>query len=248
MARIIVLQHVAYEILGTMNPLFKQQGIGIRYINFSRDPDARPSLDGYDGLVILGGPMSVNESDLYPHLEFEIELIKEAMQRQMPVLGICLGAQLIAKANGAFISKNPCKEIGWYDVKATEEGKQDSFFRHFQGTEKIFQWHGDTFDIPNNATKLAKNETCFNQAFKINDNVYGLQFHLEVDEALIERWLTTPIHIEELKNLKQPIDSDLIRRETPKLISRSKQLSQQVFSEFTNLIGHKPKTKTPPLR
>src|SRR6056297_3056447 len=107
MARIIVLQHVAFEILGTMNPLFKQQGISIRYINFSREPDARPRLDGYDGLVILGGPMSVNESHLYPHLKFEMELIKQAMKQQMPILGICLGAQLIAKANGAAIKKKP---------------------------------------------------------------------------------------------------------------------------------------------
>ncbi len=248
MAKVIVIQHVSFEILGTMNALFKDQGIRIKYVNFSRTPDKKPSVKGYDGLVILGGPMNVDDTEYYPHLQTEIAMIQEAMVLDIPILGICLGAQLIAKANKAKVCKNPVKEIGWYDVTPTKEGADDTFFKHFAGTQKIFQWHGDTFAIPANAVKLAASETCANQAFKINHNIYGFQFHLEVDEALIHRWLTTPIHVEELKKLKGIIEPDEIKKKTITYIENSKALSKKVFGEFIHLIGHKPKPKIPPLR
>jgi anthranilate/para-aminobenzoate synthase component II len=104
--RLLVFQHVAHEILGTLDPLLKRAGFRIRYVNFSRQPDAQPSLDGYDGLIILGGPMSVNDSDRLPHLGTEMHLIEQAMKRDLPLMGICLGAQLIAKALGAAVYPN----------------------------------------------------------------------------------------------------------------------------------------------
>src|ERR1041385_5239346 len=127
--RLLVLQHVAHEILGTLDPLLKRAGFRIRYINFSRHPDAQPSVDGYDGLVILGGPMSVDDSDRLPHLVTEMHLIEQAMKRDLPVLGICLGAQLIAKTLGAAVYPNREKEIGWYDVAPSDDAKKQTFFR-----------------------------------------------------------------------------------------------------------------------
>src|SRR5204863_9872367 len=116
MKKLLVLQHVAHELLGTLNPLLKRSGFRIRYVNFARHPDAQPSLDGYNWLVVLGGPMSVNDADRLPHLTTEMRLIEEALRRNIPVLGICLGAQLIAKTLGADVYPNKEKEIGWYDV------------------------------------------------------------------------------------------------------------------------------------
>src|SRR5207302_270606 len=155
MKKLLVFQHVPHEILGTLNPLLKSAGFRIRYVNFGRHPDAQPTLDGYHGLVVLGGPMSVNDSDRLPHLTTEMKLIEEAMKRNLPVLGICLGAQLIAKTLGARVYPNQEKEIGWYDVTTTEEAESDLVFSQFQGIEKIFQWHGETFDIPHSASHLA---------------------------------------------------------------------------------------------
>src|SRR5258706_612346 len=112
MKKLLVCQHVPHEILGTLNPLLKRAGFRIRYVNFARHPDAQPRLDGYDGLVILGGPMSVNDSHRLPHLSTEMKLIEAALQRNLPVLGICLGSQLIAKTLGANVYPNREKEIG----------------------------------------------------------------------------------------------------------------------------------------
>ncbi len=131
MRKILDFQHVAHEILGNLNPLFKSAGFRIRYVNFGPHPDAQPSLNGTQGLVILGGPMSVDQTDEYPYLLTEVRLIQQAIDHQIPVLGICLGAQLIAKALGANVKRNGEKEIGWYPVFLTEEGRHDPVLRHF---------------------------------------------------------------------------------------------------------------------
>jgi GMP synthase (glutamine-hydrolysing) len=237
MARIIVLQHVPYEILGTMNPLLKQMGIRIKYVNFGRHPHAVPNVEGYHGLVILGGPMNVDQVAHYPHLETEIKVIQHAMRLQIPILGICLGAQLIAKANGAKVEKHSCTEIGWYPLEKTAAGEQDPLLCHMNSQETIFQWHGDTFAIPDNAQHLVRGHTCENQAFRIGDNVYGFQFHLEVDAAMIERWLNVAVHKAELSKLEGQIDPAIIRAEIPKYIDRSMALSKLVFTEFCKLVG-----------
>ena len=113
MSRIIVCQHVAYEILGTLHPLIKEAGLRLRYVNFERDPGARPTLDGYDGLVVLGGPMNVDQTEEFPFLATEVELVGEAVARDMPVLGICLGGQLVARAFGARVYDQGTFDFGF---------------------------------------------------------------------------------------------------------------------------------------
>lgn len=244
MSKLLVFQHVAYEILGTLDPLLRGAGFRIRYVNFGRNPDAKPSLDGYDGLIILGGPMNVDQVDQYSHLATEINLIQGAIHRRLPTLGICLGAQLVAKAVGADVRRNREKEIGWYSISLTDEGKSDPLFAHFQDTERIFQWHGDTFEIPEGADHIASSSTCENQAFRYGDNVYGFQFHLEVDEKLIERWLQVPAHKREIENLKGKVDPEVIKQETSLYINRLKQLSSRTFGEFIKLFGIEKRSKT----
>ncbi|MCE7904046.1 MAG: type 1 glutamine amidotransferase [Gammaproteobacteria bacterium PRO9] len=160
MPRLLVFQHVPHEILGTLDPLLKDAGFRIRYVNFGRDPGAVPDLDGYDGLIVLGGPMNCDEVTRYRHLATEVGAIRTAVGDGKPVLGICLGAQLLARALGAPVTRNPRKEIGWYDLMPTDEGRQDPLFRHFDEVEKVFQWHGDTFAIPPGAMHLAHSEAC----------------------------------------------------------------------------------------
>lgn len=237
MKKLLVFQHVPHEILGTLNPLLKRAGFRIRYVNFARHPDVQPTLDGYDGLVVLGGPMSVNDADRLPHLRTEMKLIEDAMKRNLPVLGICLGAQLIAKTLGSGVYVNKEKEIGWYDVSPTDHAERDPLLRAFQKTEKIFQWHGETFDIPRTGLHLAFSSLCANQAFRYGANVYGFQFHLEVDEGMIHRWLRVGENRDEIAALGGKIDPDRIHTETPTHITRLNQLSDRIFGEFIKLFG-----------
>ena len=248
MPRLLVFQHVAHEILGTLDPLLREAGFRIKYVNFQRHPDAAPNLTGYDGLIVLGGPMNVDEVEKYPNLETEVRLIREAVQRDMPVLGICLGSQLLAKALGAKVKKNPEKEIGWYHVAPTKDGESDPLLSNFHNKELIFQWHGDTFDLPKGAKLLASSPLCKNQAFKFGDNIYGFQFHLEVDKPMIERWLNVPENKREIEELDGKIDPDRIKSDTPQYIARLTELSNSVFGNFIELFGYNKKRKTLPSR
>jgi GMP synthase (glutamine-hydrolysing) len=248
MGKILVCQHVPYEILGTFNPLLKEHGFRLRYVNFGRTPDAQPKLDGYQGLVILGGPMCLDQSDRFPHLKYEMQLIEQALRQDIPVLGICLGAQLMAKTLGAWVGPNQEKEIGWYNLDLTQAGQEDPVLRHLKPVEKIFQWHGDTFTLPQGAVHLASSSACTQQAFRYGNKSYALQFHLEVDEPMIERWLQVPGHVAELAALQGKIDPKQILRETPQYIGRLKELSRLTFGEFLKTFGFEKKYRTPPSR
>jgi GMP synthase (glutamine-hydrolysing) len=248
MKKILVLQHVAHELLGTLNPLLKKSGFRIRYVNFARHRDARPSLDGYDGLVVLGGPMSANDTGLLPHLTVEMNLIEEALRRNLPVLGICLGAQLIAMTLGAAVYPNRQKEIGWYDVSPTEHAQRDPLLSAFAENEMIFQWHGETFDIPKSAHHLAYSSLCAHQAFRYDANVYGLQFHLEVDEPMIHRWLRVAENIKEIASIGDSNAHERIHSQTPAHMARLTQLSERVFGEFIKLFGIDKKFRHLPSR
>lgn len=248
MRRLLVFQHVAYEILGNLDPLLRDARFRIRYINFGREPEAKPEISRYNGLIVLGGPMNCDQCERYPHLATEIGAIQQAIRDGKPVLGICLGAQLIARALGARVRKNPTQEIGWYELNPTGEGRQDPLCRQFADRQQIFQWHGDTFDIPHGAVRLASSPECRNQAFRFKHNVYGFQFHLEVDEPMIMRWLHTPsmAHAAEQAGGSGRIEE--IRRQTAMHIENSIALGNRVFGEFVHLFDRPPKRTTLPSR
>lgn len=239
MKKVLVFQHVPYEILGTLDPLLRAAGYRIRYVNFGREPDTEPDVDKYQGLIVLGGPMNVDMVEKYPHLKTEVRLIKRAMEQGIPILGICLGAQLIAKTLGAKVGKNSEKEIGWYDISLTDAGKEDPLMRHLVDTRSIFEWHSDTFELPKGAVHLASGSTCLNQAFRYGENVYGFQFHMEVDEPLVERWLNTPVYQAEIAQTDGKVDPARIRQQTSEKISGLNELSIEVFGEFLNLMGRR---------
>ena len=170
-----VLQHVPFEGLGSIKPWLDARGATISWTRFYQSPQL-PDLAEVDFLIALGGPMSVNDEAELPWLVEEKRFIAEAIGAGKPVLGICLGAQLIASALGARVYPNKLKEIGWFDINGTSDGS--SCFQ-FPDLAKVFHWHGETFDLPLGAVRLASSPACENQAFQIGSNVIGLQFHLE---------------------------------------------------------------------
>jgi GMP synthase-like glutamine amidotransferase len=185
-------------------------------------------------IVILGGPMNVYEEDRYPFLREEDLFIKEAIQRGKTVLGICLGAQLIAKALGARVTKAPVKEIGWYDVSLTRAGSHDPLFPRFPRTFPVFQWHEDTFDIPSAGELIATSNPILHQAFRYGENAYGLQFHLEVTKEMIRDWMKT--YEEEFNGSKTPLLPKLkILNETEKKIEPYKKRGITFFKNFLKL-------------
>jgi GMP synthase (glutamine-hydrolysing) len=233
MRRLLVFQHVAHETLGSLDPLLRDAGFRIRYVNYSVRPDAKPSLNRYRGLVVLGGPMNCDQVDRYPHLRREVEAIQQMIDAGKPVLGICLGSQLIARALGARVRKNPVKEIGWYDLETTYEGRNDPVFGRLGKTQKIFQWHGDTFDIPDHAVRLASSPDCRNQAFRYGENVYGLQFHLEVDQPMIERWLLNGGNQREIAD-RWDMGAKIaeIRHDTNRYVDDSLAIGRELFGTY----------------
>ncbi len=187
---VLIIKHIEIEGPGLIEDCLKQEKIPYQILNLN--PNIRlPKPDSFTHIVILGGPMNVYEEDRYPFLKDEDLFIKEAIQRGKSILGICLGAQLIAKALGAKIFKAPVREIGWYDVSLTEIGSQDPLFSHFPKTFSVFQWHEDTFEIPNGGKLIVTSTAIPHQAFRYGENAYGLQFHLEVTEEMICEWVKT---------------------------------------------------------
>ena len=156
----------------------------------------------YSAIVSLGGPMNVYEEGKYPFLKLEDNFLKDAIKKEVPILGICLGAQLLAKAVGAKVVKAKAKEIGWYKIPLTSDGTKDPLFQGIDNELNIFQWHGDTFNIPDGGKRLAESEICPNQAFRYGRNAYGIQFHIEVTRQMIQDWIKA--YKDELDTLSLP--------------------------------------------
>ncbi len=240
----LLLQHESFEVFGTLDPVLKKEGIRIRYVNFERNPEAIPSLDGYDGLILMGGYMGVYESHIYQHLKVEMQLIEEALKRGMPILGICLGSQILAHVLGAEVRKHSEREMGWVPVHLTDKGMADPIFSHFNKSEVLFQSHGDTFEIPASADHLAFSEVCRGQAFRYGANVYGFQFHIEIDRPTIGHWLEMPENLEIFQKSNGRFEPGIILQETDRHLPRSIELSEQVFRNFLKISGaKKPKIK-----
>ncbi|UXI67176.1 type 1 glutamine amidotransferase [Tahibacter amnicola] len=237
MPRLLVFQHVAAEPLGTLDRLIRQRGHRIKFVNFEREPDAQPCLDRYRGLVVLGGPMNVEDQERRPHLKTELRAIETALAQNKPVLGICLGAQLLAHVLGAPVQRHRETEIGWYDVKTTEAGRSDPVLAPLGAVHPVFQWHSYTFEVPRDAHHLAETASCANQAFRYGQNAYGFQFHLEANRALIERWLSIPSYRDDMLAASLPHDEAAIRARTASAAAVMEATAERVFNNFLDLVG-----------
>ena len=178
--KVVAIQHVPHEPMGYIEYLLKEKGVEYEYVKVYEGEE--PELRDATHLVIMGGPMGVYDD--YPFIPKEKELIRQAFKRNVPILGICLGAQLIASALGKDVYPYK-KELGWFEVRKVEE---DPIVRDLPEVLKVFQWHGDTFELPDGAKLLYAGDLVRNQAFRIG-NAVGLQFHLEVTPEIVRDWV-----------------------------------------------------------
>jgi GMP synthase-like glutamine amidotransferase len=204
---VLVFRHAPLEGIGSIADALDRHQIACTIVGLTApgpQPPTPGALSAPSGLILMGGPMSVND-DL-PWIPHEIAAIREAVRRGIPVLGVCLGAQLIARALGARVYPNPEKEIGWAPLHWTPAAATDRLFHGFSEPETVFQWHGETFDLPPGAQHLAYSAACRHQAFRVGGNVYGIQFHPEVTPAIIEDWVLQDAACGDLREATVPID------------------------------------------
>ncbi|OGP15752.1 MAG: hypothetical protein A2054_08875 [Deltaproteobacteria bacterium GWA2_55_10] len=232
MAKALVIRHVPHEGLGIIKRPLERDFI-VEYFDMYRGAALPPAIEGYDALIVMGGPMGVYEEDRYPFIKHELRLIESALKSRVPTLGICLGSQLLAKAAGAEVYKGKDKEIGWYKVEIEREIKEDWLFLGFPDEFMVFQWHGDTFDLPKDSVRLVSSELFPNQVIKVGPSAYGIQFHLEVTEEMIREWVW--INNDELRALKGKIDPEAILKETPANIEGLHSMGKALVARFLRM-------------
>lgn len=189
MKSVVVLQHAGSENLGTIEDALSAAGVRCRYVrSFEGQPVPR-EVDDASGLIVMGGPMGVYETARFPFLLQELDLIRGFLKAERPILGVCLGSQLLAAALGATVRQGRQKEIGWYPVTASLESRRDTLWSDQPSRFVAYHWHGDVFDLPEGAVLLASSEISPVQSFRFGDRAYGLLFHLEVTKRHIQGML-----------------------------------------------------------
>jgi len=231
---VLILRHVPHESAGTLENALAKADVEFQYLDLFHEDPCSFNCRQFLGLIVLGGPMNVDEVQKHPFLGDDIRWIRQTIEAGIPLLGICLGAQLLAKAFGARVYAEEIKEIGWYPLELTIAAAEDRLFAGCGPKLTVFQWHGDTFDLPPGAVHLAQSPLYRNQAFRIGPSAYGLQFHIEMTSEMIEDWLTESCNCGELASLDY-IDAKLIRQKTPRALPGLRTLADKVLGRFAGL-------------
>ncbi|MBI2902076.1 MAG: type 1 glutamine amidotransferase [Candidatus Methylomirabilis oxyfera] len=230
MKPVLVFQHIWCETPGVFLDVLRERKRPVETVKLYEGEQPPDDLSRFSGLLVMGGPMSVNDEADYPWLKAEDRILKEALALDVPTLGICLGSQLIAKAAGGVVRRGPLKEIGWYPVRLTAAARHGRLFRESPETIEVFQWHGEYFDTPPGAVNLASSDLYPCQAFSIGQNVHGLLFHLEVTARMVNQWVET--FKEELDGVKEYIRREAILEQLPDRIDSLNRTARMVFGRF----------------
>jgi GMP synthase (glutamine-hydrolysing) len=233
-AKILIVKHIENEGAGLIEEIFRTDGWNLETVELSMGDTLPENLEGIAAAVILGGPMNVYEESKYPFLKDEDRLIRKVLVEEVPFLGICLGAQLLAKTCGARVEKASEKEIGWHTITLTEEGKRDSLFRGCSNRLAVFQWHEDTFDVPKGGDLLAVGKRCRNQVFRIGNHAYGLQCHTEITPDMVEDWM---------RGEEANADVAGIMSDTNRLCQEFRKQAVRLFSNFKQMIDSSLRTR-----
>jgi GMP synthase-like glutamine amidotransferase len=231
----IVFQHLPCEHPGIFREFMRRDGVEEVTVELDAG-DPLPTLETADALLVFGGPMNVYEEERYPWLGPETAVIREAALGGLPVLGICLGAQLLAKALGAPVTRNPVSEVGLLEIELTPAGEVDPLFAGWPRRATVVQWHGDTFAIPDGAVRLAGSADCPNQAFRFGDQAYGLQFHPEVTAAMAAEWSEIPEYAAALARVRTRLGRDPFADASSHAAPLAAR-AEQLYRNFTQLVA-----------
>jgi GMP synthase (glutamine-hydrolysing) len=209
--KVAVIMHDRSEGPGTIGEYLGAKGIEVSLVRLYAGEHLPHGVEGLDGVVSLGGPMNVYEEARYLFLREETVFLTRAISQHVPILGICLGAQMIARACGASVDKASVKELGWDEVTLTARGKQDALFASLPGTLTVFQWHEDTFAVPDGGHLLASSPKCSNQAFRYG-SAYGLQFHPEVTPPMLAEWFGSGVEGKEMLGRLEIVESEYVKQ------------------------------------
>ncbi len=232
MSKIWVMQHVRPETLGTIANALESRGISAYYIRTFDGQSVPKEMGDTDGLIVMGGPMGVYDYAVYPFLSEEMHLIEQALREEKPVLGVCLGSQLLAAALGAPVKKGKQKEIGWHSIKLTESAKADNLWMNVDPSFIAYHWHGDIFEVPDGATSLASSDLTECQAFRYGRNAYGFLFHMEVTENIIDDMVGT--FSDELR--EAGVDGREIIRDSANYLPNLQRIGGSVFQRWADLL------------
>ncbi len=232
MPSVTCFQHIDCEGPGTLETILEPLGIKLRVLKpFKGD---RVPEDLGAGLVVLGGPMGVYERDQYPWMAEELSAIEKALNQSLPILGICLGSQMLAHAAGAQVFRGALPEVGWRPITLTPEGKEDSLLQGLHDSFEVFHWHGDTFALPRGAKLLAGSDWFPHQIFKVGQKDYGFQCHLEVTEEMVESW--AQIYAKELVPAGGPTPEARVTGDLNHHAAQLESLAAKVFGKFAKLL------------
>lgn len=233
-SKALILQNASGEGPGILGDLLDRRGWDRKTIRLHRGEVIPPDWETYHVMIVMGGPMNVYEEDTYPFLATESVVIEEGLRKGLPVLGFCLGVQLMAKASGAEVFKGREKEIGWYPVRLTTEGMNDPLFKSFPDEFMMFQWHRDTYHLPQGAVRLVDSENYPNQAMRIGDMSYGFQFHFEITRDMITEWLESGR--DEIGEKHYGSLSNQIFNDTGRFLSQVHSLAESFFVPYLDSI------------
>jgi len=227
---VVIFQHVPFEGPGLIGDMLEGRGIHHVIVETYDDGPLPLSPAGYSAVIIMGGPMSAN--DPLPFMEKEQTFLAEALDRGLPMLGVCLGAQILASVLGGEIKTASEPEVGWGEVTLTEDGLSDPLFTGLDKVLPVLHWHTETFDLPEGAVLLASSDICENQAFRWGKSAYGFQFHLEAASEMVEDWLSE----DEINECGMVVDPEPIRSDTVKYLSRTTLAGSLVFGRFLDML------------